>query len=313
MLFVVVNKNIKKIIKFFINPNYRWIILANRGFYNSMSDETFLKKRFKIEMGKNLDLKNPATFNEKLQWLKLNDRIPKYTTMVDKYEVRKLISEKIGEEYLIPLVGAWNKPDEIEFDKLPNQFVLKCNHNSGLGMTICKDKSNLNIRKVKNNLKKGLNQDYYLTSREWPYKNVNRKIICEEYLEDKESPSDLKDYKLMCFDGKVMCTFVCTDRANNKGLKVTFFDNNWNVLPFERKYPKSAEPIVKPKNFEKMIELAEILSKGIPFVRVDFYEVNDKIYFGELTLYPGSGFERFSPESADYMIGDLIRLNIDKM
>ena len=257
-----------------------------------------------------INWRNPKTFNEKLQWLKLYDRRPEYTTYVDKYKVRDYIAKTIGEIYLIPLLGVWNSPDEIDFENLPNQFVLKCNHNSGLGMCICKDKSKLDIEKVKRELRKGLEEDYYLAWREWSYKNVPRKIIAETYMVDNTELSSLRDYKFMCFDGKVKCSFVCSDRNTKKGLHVTFFDTDWNVLPFERHYPARKDGLPKPKNYDEMVILAEKLSNSIPFVRVDFYEINGKVYFGELTFYPGSGFEEFTPYSADEWLGSFIKLPI---
>ena len=230
--------------------------------------------------------------------------------MVDKYKVRNYIKERIGEEYLIPLLGVWDKAEDIDFDKLPNQFVLKCNHNSGLGMYICKDKSKLTkkqINAIRKNLAKGLKQDYYLTGREWPYKNVPRKIIAEKYMVNDENKG-LTDYKFMCFNGKVNCCFVCTDRFIEDGLKITFYDTNWEIMPFRRHYPQSNEPIAKPVNYEKMVKIAEQLSKDIPFVRTDFYEINGELYFGELTFYPASGFEEFIPHTGDEILGKWIQL-----
>lgn len=312
--FVMIRKGISvmedifnKIKDFIIDKDYRFQYLAGKGFYNSLSDAQYLKRMYKARLGKNLNLDSPQTFNEKLQWLKLYDRKQEYTMMVDKYKVREYIAAQLGEELLIPLLGVWNDPDEIDFDKLPNQFVLKCNHNSGLGMCICKDKSKLDIEHVKAELRKGLLQDYYLTGREWPYKDVPRKIIAEKYMNDSNTP-DLLDYKFMCFNGQVRCSFVCSDRFGKDGLKVTFFDRDWNVLPFERHYPKCKDKIEKPSTYEKMVEYAERLSKGNPFVRVDFYEIDKKIYFGELTFFPGSGMEEFSPESADAELGSWIKL-----
>ncbi|EGT0014958.1 glycosyl transferase [Clostridium perfringens] len=285
--------------------------MSSFGVFNKISDEEYLKREYRALMGYELDLNNPKTFNEKLQWLKLNNRKPEYTMMVDKYLVRQYIADKLGKEYLIPILGVWDDPDEIDFERLPNKFVLKCNHNSGLGMCICKDKTKLNIEKTKKKLKKGIKQDYYMLHREWPYKNVKRKIIAEKYMVEANG-EDLKDYKFMCFNGEVKCSFVCSDRFSDDGMKVTFFDANWNVMPFERHYPKSTETIQKPINYKKMIEFAEKLSKGIPFLRVDFYEIEGKIYFGELTFFPGSGFEEFTPNEADYELGKLIKLTSNK-
>lgn len=290
----------------YINKNLLLSLIIRIGRY--FPDKFYLSLLYRLTFGKSINWKNPKTFNEKLQWLKLYDRRPEYTIYVDKYKVREHIAKTIGEEYLIPLLGVWNSSDEIDFDKLPNQFVLKCNHNSGLGMCICKDKRLLNVEQIKNDLRKGLNQDYYMTLREWSYKDVPRKIIAEKYMIDESEQSSLRDYKFMCFDGKVKCSFVCSDRNTKEGLHVTFFDLNWNVLPFERHYPARKEGLPKPKCYEEMIKLAEKLSKCIPFVRVDFYEINGKVYFGELTFYPGSGFEEFAPYSADEWLGSLIKL-----
>lgn len=271
-----------------------------------LSDEKYLKILYKMHMGKKLNLSDPQTFNEKLQWLKLNNRKNEYTRMVDKYLVREYIKKMIGEEYLIPLIGVWDDPEEIDFDSLPNKFVLKCNHNSGTGMCICKDKSKLDYEKVKSDLRKGLKENYDKYNREWPYRNVERKIICEKYMEDESG--ELKDYKFMAFNGEVKCSFVGSERFSKEGLHVTFYDNSWNVMPFERHYPRSKNPISRPKCFEEMNKLAAKLSENIPFVRVDFYEIKGKVYFGELTFFPGSGFEEFTPESWDYEFGRWIDL-----
>lgn len=280
--------------------------LNYRKMLNWVPDKLFLKAAFRARFGKKLDLNNPKTFNEKMQWMKLYNRKPEYTMMVDKCLVRNYVRDIIGEEYLIPLLGVWDDPDKIDFDKLPMQFVLKCNHNSGLGMCICKDKNKLDIAKVKNDLRKGLKQDYYLTGREWPYKNVPRKIIAEKYMEDVSG--ELLDYKFMVFNGEVKCTFVASDRYSPEGLHVTFYDNDWNIMPFERHYPRVKDPLPQPKCFDEMKELAVKLAKNLPFVRVDFYEVKGKIYFGELTFFPGGGYEEFTPESWDYKLGSWIDL-----
>ena len=205
--------------RFLTSANYRFIYMANLGRYNTMPDEEYLRRMFKAVMGTELDLEHPVTFNEKLQWLKLYDRNPLYTTMVDKYEVKKYVADIIGEEYIIPTLGVWDDPDEIDFEKLPNQFVLKCNHNSGLGMCICKDKSKLNYDKVRADLRKGLAQDYYLLNREWPYKDVPRKIIAEKYLSDNLE-TELADYKVHNFSGIPQMILVCRDRfASNVPFK----------------------------------------------------------------------------------------------
>lgn len=443
-----------KILAFFV-MNIR---LLNR----ILSDDMYLKIKYRSVFGKKLDLESPKTFNEKLQWLKLYDRRPEYTIMVDKYEAKKYVADKIGEEYIIPTLGVWTHFDDIDFDTLPNQFVLKCTHDSG-GIVICRDKGKFDKKSAKKKIETCLKKNFFYVAREWPYKNVKPRIIAEKYMVDKPGcklmdykifgcdcfakamsiatnkqigeedtkfdfynsdfkyipftnghpnadhgikypesfnkmkeiaenfskktsqfriefynikgkiyfgeltllhwrdmlsfepeeddyklgewiklsetigggyliankgwilyvhegnsqqvvsadtlteKKELLDYKLMCFNGKVQCSFVCSDRFNG-GLKVTFYDDNWNVLPFERHYPRSDKPIAKPQTYNQMVQLAEQLSENIPFVRVDFYEIDGKPYFGEMTFYPGSGFEEFIPESADYELGELIKL-----
>ncbi|PEB46638.1 glycosyl transferase [Bacillus thuringiensis] len=274
--------------------------------FRAIPDANYLQLKYKLIMGRKLNLKNPKTFNEKLQWLKLNDRRAEYTMLVDKYEVRQYIKETIGEEYLIPLLGVYNNFDEIDFDVLPNKFVLKPNHTSG-DVFICRDKSKINYRELKSEVDKWLQREYYWLHREWPYKNVKPKIVCEKYMVD-ESGVDLKDYKFMSFNGEVRCSFVGLNRQSETGLNIDFYDLEWKLMPFERHYPNSGIKLEKPQNYKKMIEFAELLSRELPFVRVDFYEINGKVYFGELTFYPGSGFEEFTPESYDELLGSWIDL-----
>lgn len=271
-----------------------------------LPDKYFIRRAYRNMMGKELDLNNPQTFNEKLQWLKLHDRKKIYTKMVDKYEAKEYVASIVGEEYIIPTIGIYNSFDEIDFDKLPNQFVMKCTHDSG-GNVVCKDKSKLDIEKAREKINASLKTNYYWVWREWPYKNVKPRIIIEPYLEDKKE-TEIIDYKIMCFSGKAKLLFTCTERNTKNGLKVTFFDLDWNKLPFTRHYPASTKKIKKPKNFNKMIKFAEKLSKDNIFLRVDFYEINNKLYFGELTFYPGAGIEEFEPEIWDKKIGDLIEL-----
>lgn len=299
-----------KIISYIVEPKKIILYLMNKNYLSFIPDETFLKMKYKLMMGTKLDLENPKTFNEKLQWLKLHDRNPEYTKMVDKYEAKEYVANIIGKEYIIPTLGVWDKFDDIDFDALPNEFVLKPTHTSG-NVFICKDKSKIDYKKLKKQVNKWLKRDYYRIHREWPYKNVKPRIIAEKYMENSND-EELKDYKLMCFNGKVKFAFICTDRYSEDGLKVTFFDLNWHKLPFERHYPSSNKYIEEPKNYELMKILAEELSQDIPFVRVDFYEINGKIYFGELTFYPGAGFEEFNPEIWDQKIGDMLELPKEK-
>ena len=295
-----------KLYNFITNKRLRFSYLTAMGLTHWMSDERFLKKEYYLAMGKTLNLNTPKTFNEKLQWLKLYNREPQYTMMVDKYAVKQYVANKIGSQYIIPTLGVWNHFDEIDFDELPNQFVLKCTHDSG-GIVICKDKLNLDKRAAKQKLEYYLKRKYYYVHREWPYKNVKPRIIAEKYMSN-DNGEDLNDYKLMCFNGQVKATFVCSDRFSEDGLKVTFYDTNWKRMPFERHYPASKIDIARPKTYDEMRILAEKLAFKIPFVRVDFYEVHGRVYFGELTFFPGSGYEEFTPEEWDKKLGDWINL-----
>ena len=296
-------------IRYLTDKDYRFLIHSSDKKYQKMDDESYLKLKFKASMGYELDLKNPRTFNEKLQWLKLYDHRPEYTQMVDKYRVREIIASTIGEEYLIPLLGVWDDPDDIPFADLPNQFVLKCNHNSGTGMCICRDKSALDIEKVKADLRRGLAQDYFISGREWPYKDVPRKIICEKYMEDPNPENrGLNDYKVFCFGGKVKFFKVDFDRFIEH--HANYYSPEGKLLGFgEADYPpKPDRGLVLPDNLAEMERLAEILAKDYPFLRVDFYSVAGKIYFGELTLFPTSGFGKWTDSSWDLRIGNWIKL-----
>lgn len=273
--------------------------------FGIMPSKLYLKIKYKNKIGKKLDFKNPKTFNAKIQWLKINDKNDLYTKLVDKYEVKKYVADKIGKEYVIPTLGVYENFDDIDFSKMPKQFVMKCTHNSG-GIVVVKNKGKLDTRLARKKISKQLKENYYYHSREYPYKNVKPRIIVEEYMEDKNS-DELVDYKVMCFNGKAKMIFTCTERFSD-GLKVTFFDLDWNRLPFERHYPASKKKIPKPKNLKKMIELSEKLAKGIPFVRMDWYEINGKLYFGEYTFYPGGGMEEFIPEEWDEKVGEMLNL-----
>lgn len=293
--------------KYLTSPDYRFWLQAGLGFFDKMADEEFLRRGFKASMGESLHLDSPQTFNEKLQWLKLYDRRPEYTQMVDKYRVREYVSNRIGETCLVPLLGVWDDPDEIDFDRLPRQFVLKCNHNSGLGMCICRDSSRLDRPKVRQQLRKGLRQDYFLHGREWPYKNVPRKIIAEQFLQS--DAGGLTDYKVHCFGGRPRLILVCRDRFAETGLTEDFFSENWEHLALRRPdHPNAEQPLPKPDELPRMLELAKKLSENIPFVRADFYIVKGHIYFSELTFFPASGFERFIPEQWDTILGDWLTL-----
>jgi len=299
-------KKISKLIKFITSPEYRFYLLARCGFFNSWSDEKFLKRKFKSVFGYELDLQNPRTFSEKLQWLKLHDRNPLYVTLVDKYAVKKWVADKIGKQYIIPTLGVWNSFDEIDFGKLPDQFVLKTTHNSG-GVVICKDKATLDFKRAKAKLMHSLRHNYYYPGREWPYKEVLPRIIAEKYMIDSQT-NGLRDYKFFCFNGQPRLCMVATDRFTESGLRTTYYDLDWNKMPFMRKYLNAPRPIACPVTYKEMLALAEKLAKNIPFVRFDFYEIDQKVYFGEMTFFPASGLERFTPSEWDKTLGDWIEL-----
>jgi hypothetical protein len=252
-----------------------------------------------------LNLKNPKTFNEKLQWMKLNYRDPLYTTLADKYAVRKYITEKIGDKYLFPILGVYNTVDEIEWEELPNQFVLKCNHDSG-SMIICKDKSALDKNTVIKKLSKRMrNNTTYNVSREWPYKNIKRRIMCEKYMADEKG--ELTDYKFFCFDGEPKAMFVATER-NSGDVKFDYYDAQFNNLNIVQVHKQSRKEQPKPKGFEEMIKLSKILSQNMPHVRVDFYDIDGKVYFGEFTFFHHAGLVGFTPNSIDELWGSWIKI-----
>ena len=276
-----------------------------RFFLDRLPDEACLKLKFRLRMGKKLDLKEPKTFNEKLQWLKLYDRKPEYTTMVDKAAAKEYVAEKIGRHYIIPTLGVWETFDDIDFDALPDQFVLKCTHDSG-GLVICRDKNTLDREAAKNKIEKSLRNNYYLHGREWPYKNVKPRILAEAFLQ--EDSGDLRDYKFFCFDGEPKCVLVCADRGSAEGVKMSFFDTQWNRMPMKRHHPVITGEVPRPQGLAEMLSLARALSQEIPFVRVDFYEILGSVFFGELTFFPASGLGMFEPESWDAELGSWIRL-----
>ncbi len=269
-------------------------------------DKLYLTLLFRCRMGQWIDWKNPKTFSEKLQWLKLYNRKPEYTTMVDKFAVKEYVAKLIGEEYIIPTLGVWDTPEEINWDELPNQFVLKTTHDSGT-VIVCKDKNEIDFKIVKKRLKKSLKKNYFYHGREWPYKNVKRRIIAEQYMEDADGV--LNDYKFFCFDGKVKFLYIATERQNkNEDVKFDFFDKQFTHLSVCQSHINANIMPIKPINFEKMIQLSELLTKNIPQVRVDWYEVKNTIFFGELTFFHMGGLDPFKPQEWDYKFGEFISL-----
>ena len=270
-----------------------------------MPDKFYLSVLWKSVMGYELDWEHPMTFSEKLQWLKLYNRNPLYTTLVDKYRVKQWVADKIGEQHVIPTLAVYSSVDEIDLDKLPDQFVLKCNHDSG-SVVICRDKSHFDLSAAKKKLDACLKHDFYLDTREWPYKNVPRCIIAEKYIEPALDSKDLPDYKFFCFGGEPEYCQVISGRDSN--MCVDFFDYGWRHQPFHEpyNYPFAEVEPQEPKHFEFMWEAAKKLSKGIPFSRIDFYDVHDRVFFGEITFFPTGGLGRFEPEEWDGKFGERI-------
>lgn len=283
------------------------IIKKALGLLKWIPDKQYLQLYYFVKFKKPLNLKNPKTYNEKLQWLKLYHRRPEYSRLVDKYEAKLIVEDVVGSEYIIPTLGVWDRVEDIDFHSLPNQFVLKCTHDCG-GLVICKDKSQLNIEETKQILNTALRSNFYHIGREWPYKNVRPRILAEAYMEDTKT-GELRDYKFYCFDGEPKVMLLASDRqTEGEESKFDFYDMGFEHLDFRRGHPNSDRPVKKPETFDAMRKLAEQLSQGLPHVRVDLYEVNGKNYFGELTFYPGNGMTRFEPEEWDYTLGDWITL-----
>lgn len=274
-------------------------------------DASFLKLKYRCYMRRKLHLDKPITYNEKLQWLKLYDRNQLYTELVDKYKVKNYVSKKIGEKYVIPTLKVWNNVDEIDIHDLPDQFVLKCNHDSG-GVIICKNKKLFDAEAAKKKLKAHFkSDDAYYAGREWPYKNVHKCIIAEKYLEDEET-QELRDYKFFCFNGVVKAMFIASSRQTRKEPYFDFFDPDFNNLGIKQGHPNAPFPIRKPHCFEEMKTIAETLSAGLRQVRVDLYEVNGQIFFGELTFFHHTGMVPFVPEKWDKIFGDWLTLPNEK-
>ena len=299
---------IEKIKAFLNNPVYFITSPASKGYLNWVPDAIYLKILYRLSMGERCNLKNPVKYNEKLQWLKLHDRKPEYARMVDKYEVRGYIAETIGEEYLIPCYGVYNSFEEIDFSKLPEEFVLKCTHDSG-SVEICKDKANFDFKGAKDRLTGAMGKNYYYTYREWPYKNVKPRIIAEKYMVD-ETVDDLRDYKVMCFNGEAKLIEVHENRfSRERGYTQTFYDREWNKLEIAQKgFTPTDERREKPVKLEEMLLLSEKLAKDMYHARIDWYLIDENLYFGDITFYDGSGFAKFDDEKDDIFFGSLIQI-----
>ena len=272
-------------------------------------DAVYLKLIHRLELRKKLDLKNPKTYNDKLQWLKLYCHRPEFTMMADKVAVKPFVAERIGAEYVAPLLGVWDRVEDIEWDRLPQKFVLKTNHDGGnFGVVICKDKATFDRAKAEKRLKASLRRNTYLLGREWPYKDIPRKVFAEAYIEDA-GREELLDYKFYCFDGKVRIVFIASGRQSGKEVCIDYYDTDCNHIDgLRQSHPNAPVPPAKPIHFDLMKSLAENLSEGIPHVRVDCYEANGKVYFSELTFFPYGGWAAFHPEEYDTILGDYLKL-----
>lgn len=274
-----------------------------------IDDETFLRWKYRLETGRKLNLDNPKRFTEKIQYLKLWYRKPEFTAFVDKVAAKRYVEMRLGKHLLIPTIAIWNRPEEIDLKRLPDRFVLKTTHGGGsTGVVVCRDKSVFDLDKAIRDLRRSMDSDIYINQREWPYKNVHRRIIVEEYMEN-EGDGELTDYKFYCFDGIPRYCQVIANR--HSGETIDFFDMDWNHQDFFGLNPKCANSSVgrqRPKRLEEMYRIASVLSEGLPFLRVDLYEINGKVYFGEMTFYPNSGFGAFSPDTWDFKLGDFITL-----
>lgn len=269
------------------------------GVRNMFSDESYLKKIYYLYTGHKLDFSNPQSFNEKLNWEKIYYRNPIMSKLVDKYDAKAYVVEIIGEEHVVPNYGVWANPDEIDFEKLPNQFVLKCTHNSGTGMCICRDKSKLNIEKVKEGLRKGLKERFYMNAREWAYKNANPRIIADKFLDD-HSGNELQDYKFFCFNGEPEYVYLS---IKGKNVYENFYDMDFKPININHGFPRKSPEFSKPADFEKMKELARKLSAGFPHVRIDFFDVEGTVYFAEFAFYDWAGIRPFEKYEMDLEVG----------
>lgn len=294
-----------KLIAVIKQPRLSLLFFLHRFSHLIKSDKKYYRWQYLLLKGKKLNIDNPVTFNEKLQWLKLNDRKPVYTNMVDKFAVKNFVANAIGSKYVIPLLGVWDKPEDIQYDKLPNQFVLKATHGGGgLDVIICKDKSTIDKEMINKQMHKSMSADYWIM-REWPYKNVPRKIIAEELL--KSEMGDLWDYKVMCFNGKPELIQIHKGRFTHQTQDI--YDTNWNKMKISQPgYPCTEDEIERPKQLDEMLELSAKLSAGIPQIRVDWYISNGKLYFGELTFFDAAGYADWEPEEWNYKLGALIVL-----
>lgn len=300
---------LKRIQKILTDRKTRFAFLTRLGLYNGLSDEKYLKRKFKLYLGYSLNLDNPKTFNEKIQWLKIYDRKPEYTMLVDKYTVKKYIAKKIGRQYIIPTLGVWDRFDDIDFEALPDQFVLKCTHDSG-SVIICHDKSKFNKKSARRMLNRCMKRNYYWIGREWPYKDVKPRIIAEKLIGDKKE-SVPEDYKVYCFGGKPEYIVVFHNRFNsNAQLSETVYDISWQPQHISLDEHFAISDIVQPRPecLDELLSICTVLCSGYPQLRVDFYIIENKIFFGEITFSTASGFQSMIPQKLDRILGNKINL-----
>lgn len=304
---------LKKIKRYLKDPYWALGSDLIKSHPNWMSDKFYICTLWRMVMGYKLNLSNPKTFNEKLQWLKLYNRNPLYTILVDKLLVKDWVADKIGSQYVVPTLAVYNSVDEINLENLPEQFVLKCNHDSG-SVIICKDKSTFDLKAAKIKLSKALHQNFYKEAREWPYKNVSPKIFAEKYLcnnQMEKNNTEMTDYKFYCFHGESKFLYVSYGLSDHSSAKIAFLNLDYTYAPFYRDDFSTFNVLPpKPKSFKTLIELSNILSKDIPFVRVDWYDVEGIPYFSEMTFYPGGGTTKLTPFTYDERIGQWLDLNI---
>ena len=291
---------------YLFHPRELAYALAARGLI-PCGDERYIRHIYRRSFGRDPDLTDPHTYNEKLQWLKLHDRDPAYRRIVDKAEAKRIIAETFGSEYVVPTLGVYERFDDIPFSRLPDRFVIKCTHDSQ-STVICRDRAAFDLAAARRRITRCLRRNYYYRGREWPYRDVRPRIMVEALLDDGH-PGGLVDYKFSCFNGQCRMIFTCTDRESEGGIRVTFFDRDWNRMPFRKRFEPSTD-VRRPAGFVKMRDMAEQLAAGLPFLRVDFYEADGQVYFGEMTFYPANGLEPFIPEEWDGILGSWIDLKL---
>lgn len=301
-----VHGKIRTLLRFLTIADYRFCVMADQGWMGHVPAEEFVRRTYRWHLKKELNLESPAAYTEKLQWLKLYDHRPEYTKMVDKYEAKQYVAQRIGSEYVIPLLGVWECAEDINFDSLPEKFVLKTTHDSG-GIVICKNKQELNIAAARKKLRHFLKREYYRYNREWPYLHVKHRIIAEQYMEDQHH-GELRDYKFFTFGGEPKVLFIVQGRGEGQRIYADCFDMAFNHLPFSINHPMAPVPPERPACFEEMKRLAALLSEGTPQLRVDFYEADGRVYFGEMTFFHCSGLAGFHPAKWDQIFGDWVTL-----